>query len=117
MRGGDWMTLETIARRSSALRVDRGHDPHASVSAQLRHLRKPQWGGHDVERRQVDQMPGLFEYRLLAKECGLLDGQRDGRHDRAEIPCPCCGGRGTIAPRDYGSPPTVGDAVADSTTH
>ena len=35
----------------------------ASISARLRDLRKPKFGGHTVERRRV--IGGLFEYRLL----------------------------------------------------
>lgn len=40
--------------------------PQASISAQLRHLRKPRFGGFIVEkRRRGDRKQGLFEYRLL----------------------------------------------------
>jgi hypothetical protein len=38
-------------------------DPEASVSAQLRHLRKPRFGGHTVERRYMSN--GLYEYKLI----------------------------------------------------
>lgn len=57
MRDGAWHTLDSIATGT-------GH-PHASVSAQLRHLRKPRFGGHIVERRHISN--GLFEYCLGAK--------------------------------------------------
>ena len=41
-------------------------DPQASISAQLRHLRKPKWGKFTVEkRRRSEETTGLFEYRLL----------------------------------------------------
>lgn len=55
MAGGEWRTLATIAGATG--------DPEASVSAQLRHLRKPRFGGHTVERRHLGA--GLYEYRLL----------------------------------------------------
>ncbi len=38
MADGVWRTLEDITRATG--------DPHASISAQLRHLRKPRFGGH-----------------------------------------------------------------------
>lgn len=54
MRDGAWRSLPEIARLTG--------DPPASVSAQLRHMRKPRFGGHQVERRYVRD--GLYEYRL-----------------------------------------------------
>lgn len=58
MRGGAWRTLEEISRLTG--------DPQASVSAQLRHLRKEKFGAHQVERRaRGDRERGLFEYRML----------------------------------------------------
>ena len=38
----------------------------AGISARLRDLRKPRFGGYTVERRRVDG--GLFEYRILLEE-------------------------------------------------
>jgi hypothetical protein len=55
MIDGRWRTLETIASTTG--------DPVASVSAQLRHLRKERFGNYRVERRHVGA--GLFEYRVL----------------------------------------------------
>lgn len=66
MLDGQWRTLDGIA-------VTTG-DPPASVSAQLRHLRKRRFGGHTVERRHLGG--GLYEYRLLPSDSGLLNGQR-----------------------------------------
>jgi hypothetical protein len=58
MRSGKWMTLDDIARVTK--------DPHASVSARLRDLRKPAFGGYDVQRRRRGTPEsGLFEYRML----------------------------------------------------
>lgn len=52
MRDGKKRTLCEIARKTG--------DPEASVSAQLRHLRKPRFGGHTVNRGYVDD--GLYVY-------------------------------------------------------
>lgn len=52
-----WRTLDEIAKATG--------DPHASISAQLRHLRKKKFGGHTVEKRpRGDRTHGLFEYQL-----------------------------------------------------
>jgi len=41
-------------------------DPQASVSAQLRHLRKARFGGHTVYKRpRGNREWGLWEYRLV----------------------------------------------------
>ncbi len=50
-----WRTLAGIAQATG--------DPQASISAQLRHLRKPRFGGHTVQRRYISN--GLYEYQLL----------------------------------------------------
>jgi len=39
-----WLTLDELAKLT--------HYPPASISAQLRHLRKPQFGGYEVKKRQ-----------------------------------------------------------------
>lgn len=57
MRDGQWRTLKEISSIT-------GH-PHASVSAQLRHLRKPRFGAHTVEKQYIGN--GLFQYRLQPK--------------------------------------------------
>jgi hypothetical protein len=54
MADGKWRTLKEIALATG--------DPEASVSAQLRHLRKERFGGHTVERQHIKR--GLYEYRL-----------------------------------------------------
>jgi len=58
MQDGGWHTLRALAEAT--------HAPEASVSAQLRHLRKPRFGGHRIERRHVGN--GLYEYRLATAE-------------------------------------------------
>ena len=54
MTDGVWRTLDEISKATG--------DPVASISAQLRHLRKPRFGSHTVERRS--RRGALFEYRL-----------------------------------------------------
>lgn len=57
MRDECWRTLNEIESEIG--------DPAASISAQLRHLRKEKFGSHIVEKRpRGDRMHGLFEYRL-----------------------------------------------------
>lgn len=59
---GAWLTLRQIAAATG--------DPESSISAQLRHLRKPRFGGHTVEKRYVGN--GLFEYRVLVNREELV---------------------------------------------
>jgi hypothetical protein len=56
MSDGSWRTLNDIANVTG--------DPQASVSAQLRHLRKERFGSWLVERR-LKSGGGLHEYRML----------------------------------------------------
>lgn len=61
MRDGSWRTLDEIARGTG--------DMHQSISARLRDMRKPKFGGHVVERqRRGDPSNGLFEYRLIISQ-------------------------------------------------
>ena len=55
MKDGAWRSLPEIEGRTG--------DPPASISAQLRHMRKERFGGHTVNRRYVDS--GLYEYQLV----------------------------------------------------
>lgn len=57
MRDGEWRTLGEIEARTG--------DPQASISAQLRHLRKKKFGDHQVDKRRRGD-GGLWEYRLSA---------------------------------------------------
>jgi hypothetical protein len=52
MRDGQARTLRQIEKETG--------DPPASISAQIRHLRKERLGGHIVEKRYIGK--GLFEY-------------------------------------------------------
>jgi hypothetical protein len=62
-----WLTLDELAKLTKF--------PPASISAQLRHLRKPQHGGYAVEKR-CRELPGalreaghgaVWEYKLSGK--------------------------------------------------
>lgn len=60
-----WLTLEELSKLT--------HYPPASISAQLRHLRKQEFGGYEVEKRQRlsgrilqgEDFGTVWEYRLL----------------------------------------------------
>ncbi len=60
MSDGQWHTLSELAQKCGG--------SEASVSARLRDLRKPRFGGYTVDRRRVSG--GLFEYRVT-KETGV----------------------------------------------
>lgn len=60
MQDGEWRTLSEIATATG--------DHEASISAQLRHLRKERFGSHTVLKRpRGDRTRGLFEYQLIVK--------------------------------------------------
>lgn len=55
---GVWLTLDEIGRGTG--------DPIASISAQLRHLRKAAFGSHTVLKRpRGERLHGLYEYFVL----------------------------------------------------
>jgi len=56
MRNGKWRALFEIA--------DAINEPEASVSAQLRNLRKDRNGNHTIEKRRRMGVGGLWEYKL-----------------------------------------------------
>lgn len=55
MRDGVYRTLEQISQLTK--------EPQASVSAQLRHFRKPKFGSHTINKRHKGN--GIYEYQLL----------------------------------------------------
>jgi hypothetical protein len=57
MSDGKWRTLREIANVTG--------DPEASISAQLRHLRKRRFGNHQVFKRYIAN--GLYEYQLIVR--------------------------------------------------
>ena len=81
MRDGKWRTLNEIAVITK--------DPEASISAQLRHLRKARFGSHFVDkRRRGDRKNGLYEYRLVLEAENVntkLTSKNDSHMTPAEI--------------------------------
>jgi hypothetical protein len=61
MSDGKWRTLTEIKFETG--------DPESSISAQLRHMRKPRFGAHIVRKQRVKdrETQGLFEYQLSIK--------------------------------------------------
>ena len=60
IKDGCWNTLEEIQ--------DLTGDPQASISAQLRNLRKERFGSYLIEKRyRGDRLNGLWEYRLIVE--------------------------------------------------
>ena len=57
MIDGQWRTLAEIESRTK--------DPQASISAQLRNLRKERFGSYIINRRRRENA-GTFEYQLKA---------------------------------------------------
>lgn len=58
MQDEQWRTLDEIASATG--------DPHASISAQLRNLRKDKFGSYEIVKRpRGNRESGLFEYRLI----------------------------------------------------
>jgi hypothetical protein len=71
-----WLTLDELAKLT--------HYPPASISAQLRHLRKPRFGGFVVEKRQREfgramrgeEFGTVWEYQLRRKVRRVLGRKR-----------------------------------------
>ena len=59
---GAWYTLDQIAHLTG--------DPPASISAQLRHLRKARFGKHAVEKEYRGD--GLYAYRITPNQVELV---------------------------------------------
>ena len=75
MIDGQWRSLAQIAELAQA--------PQTSVSAQLRNLRKLEFGSWLVDRRHIDR--GLYEYRLRAQVQADLFEQKKQKPTRAEM--------------------------------
>ena len=53
-----WRTLQEISELTG--------EPHSSVSAQLRNLRKSEFGSHIIDKQvRGDRSKGLYEYKLV----------------------------------------------------
>jgi hypothetical protein len=59
MKDGQWYTLKYV---SSAI----GYASEAAISARMRDFRKAKFGGHQVERRNLNG--GLWQYRLIVRD-------------------------------------------------
>ena len=55
LKSGAWFTLRALAEKTGA--------PEASISAQLRNLRKERFGSHNIEKMHLGN--GLYTYRLV----------------------------------------------------
>jgi hypothetical protein len=55
-----WKVMRDGKKRTLAAIAEATGDPEASISAQLRHLRKARFGGHDVRKEYVGD--GLYLY-------------------------------------------------------
>jgi hypothetical protein len=77
-----WLTLDELAKLTNY--------PPASISAQLRHLRKPQFGAFVVEKRprkaardlRGEDFGAVWEYQLTRRVRRMLGG---GRRLRAGV--------------------------------
>ena len=76
MLDGAWRTLNEVS--------DATGDPHSSVSAQLRNLRKKRFGGHNIERKYV--VGGLYSYRLEPGPRIASFWRRRSRHPARDSP-------------------------------
>jgi Fic family protein len=57
IKEGNWLTLNEIAQITG--------DPQASISAQLRHLRKERFGSYIINKRpRGNRSRGLWEYKI-----------------------------------------------------
>src|SRR5438128_2909629 len=76
-----WLTLDELAKLT--------HYPPASISAQLRHLRKPEYGGFAVEKRprtvgavlRGEDFGTVWEYQLkreIRRQLGRVRAPRTG---------------------------------------
>src|SRR5216684_8643813 len=74
-----WLTLDELAKLT--------HYPPASISAQLRHLRKPQYGGFVLDKRprkvgkavRAEELGPVWEYRLSRRIRAIVRGRRNRR--------------------------------------
>ena len=82
-----WLTLDELARLT--------HYPPASISAQLRHLRKPEHGGYVVDKRpraaneilRGEDFGIVWEYQLRRRLRRIL-GRKRGPRRGAQLAAP-----------------------------
>jgi hypothetical protein len=75
MLDGQWRTLPEIENLTGF--------PQASISAQLRHLRKERFGSYTVDRRRRDSERLVYEYRVQVPA-----------PDKRQLVMPFCGDMG-----------------------
>jgi hypothetical protein len=63
----DWMLAQSAWKTLAEMRAALDY-PESSISAQLRHLRKAQFGGYRVEKRRRSIAGGTWEYRVRPPE-------------------------------------------------
>ena len=78
MRDAQWRTLAAISAATG--------EPEASVSAQLRHLRKPRYGSWIVEKRRAG---GGWEYRVLPPSKAAVEPIGGAYVDEADMNPTC----------------------------
>lgn len=68
MKDGRWYTLESL--RNQVRSVTQKHATESSISARIRDLRKPEFGGYEMQHRHVSN--GLWEYRMVVDQMELF---------------------------------------------
>ena len=63
-----WHSIEKIQDGCWWLRGKNGKDSQAGISARIRDLRKPEYGGYKVEHKRIEG--GLWMYRLVEPSAG-----------------------------------------------
>jgi len=82
IQDGKWYTVEKIANTTG--------DPQTSVSAQIRNLRKPKFGAHEIDRQYLGS--GLYEYRMIAPTpTEQSDMAKTNGHVMSDNKCKQCG--------------------------
>ena len=84
---GAWLTLVELAAMTRY--------PAASISAQLRHLKKPQFGNFELKKKMRDKADihsgnahgVVWEYRLTRRR--RAPAKRESRHESAETATAC----------------------------
>lgn len=84
MIDGSWRTLLEIAKETA--------DPEISISAHLRHLRRPRFGAYVLEKRaRRERCRRVYEYRLLrpanCPTCGTTKARCISIRSKGEIAC------------------------------
>lgn len=70
LESGAWLTLIELGQLTG--------DPVASISAQIRHLRKREHGSHTIKKRRRGQAErGLYEYHLQVVERDSSTGKQE----------------------------------------